>query len=484
MNSSSTAGAQYRAPELFIGGRWRIGGAATSTNVVNPATNEVLDQVRHASAADLDAALAAVDAGFAMWRAVPAMARQQIILAGVALMRARSEDIARCLTLEQGKPIVQARGEVEVAAAMVQWYAEQARRIYGRIVPAPVAGTDYEVRKEPIGPCLLLSPWNVPVILAARKIGGALASGCSCIVKPPEETPGAVAKMVQCFVDGGVPSGVINMVLGVPRTVSEHLIASDVIRKVSFTGSVAVGRELAHLASAGLKRVTLELGGHSPVIVYDDVDIESCVAQLVQAKFRNAGQLCHAPTRFFVHRRVYSVFVDRFADASKQLRQGNGLAEDTQIGPLANSRRQAAMEQLVQSTTQKASLVTGGTRGLDQGCFFLPTVFADVALDAPAMQQEPFGPIALIRPFDTPDEVLAHANATRFGLGAYVFTDSARLQQQMITGLHAGSIAINSTVASVAEAPFGGVFDSGYGYESGEEGIEGYVHTKFVHRTY
>ena len=484
MRSSSTAGAQYRAPQLFIGGRWQTGGAATRTNVVNPATNEVLDQVHHASAADLDAALTAVDAGFATWRAIPAMARQQIILAGVALMRARSEDIARCLTLEQGKPIAQARGEVEVAAAMVQWYAEQARRIYGRIVPAPVAGTDYEVRKEPIGPCLLLSPWNVPVILAARKIGGALASGCSCIVKPPEETPGAVAKLVQCFVDGGVPPGVINMVLGVPRAVSEHLIASDVIRKVSFTGSVAVGRELAHLASAGLKRVTLELGGHSPVIVYDDVDIESCVAQLVQAKFRNAGQLCHAPTRFFVHRRVYSVFVDRFADAAKQLRQGNGLAEDTQIGPLANIRRQAAMEQLVQSTTQKATLVTGGTRGLDRGCFFLPTVFADVALDASAMQQEPFGPIALIRPFDTPDEVLAHANATRFGLGAYVFTDSARLQQQMIAGLHAGSIAINSTVASVAEAPFGGVLDSGYGYESGEEGLEGYLHTKFVHRTY
>ena len=484
MSGFQNLDAEYHTPDLFIGGVWRKGRAATASNVINPATDEILGQVSHASAADLDAALAAVDAGFTTWRQVPAATRQQILSRGVALMRDRSEDIARCLTLEQGKPLVQARAEVEVAAAMVQWYAEQSGRIYGRIIPAPTQGTDYEVRKEPIGPCLLLSPWNVPVILAARKIGGALASGCSCIVKPPEETPGAVAKMIQCFADGGVPPGVINLVLGVPRTVSEHLIASDVIRKISFTGSVPVGKELARLASAGLKRVTLELGGHSPVIVYDDVDVESCVAQLVQAKFRNAGQLCHAPTRFFVHRHIYPDFVARFADAAQQLRQGNGLEDGTQIGPLANVRRQAAMEQLVHSTAKKATLVTGGTRGLNHGCFFLPTVFADVALDAPAMLQEPFGPIALIRSFDTPSEALANANATRFGLGAYVFTDSARLQQQMIAGLRAGSVAINSTVASVAQAPFGGVFDSGYGYESGEEGIESYVHTKFVHRTY
>jgi succinate-semialdehyde dehydrogenase/glutarate-semialdehyde dehydrogenase len=444
----------------------------------------VIGYVAHASQDDLDDALTAVEDGFNQWRTVPAIDRQRILMRAVELMRSRSEVIANCLTLEQGKPLVQARGEVEVAAGMVQWYAEQARRIYGRLVPAPLAGTEYQVRKEPIGPCLLLSPWNVPVILAARKIGGALASGCSCIVKPPEETPGAVAMLVECFIDAGLPRGAINLVLGIPEQISEHLIDSDVIRKISFTGSVSVGKQLARLASTGLKRLTLELGGHSPVIVFDDVELDACVRQLVTAKFRNAGQLCHAPTRFFVHRSIYSSFVDKFADAASKLKMGNGLDETTELGPLANHRRLAAMETLVQKTMQKGTLATGGHSEFDQGFFFAPTVFADVQLDAFAMQNEPFGPVALMRSFDSPEEVIQNANATRFGLGSYVFTDSARLQHKMINELSVGSIAINSTVSSVAEAPFGGVRDSGYGYESGEEGIESYIHTKFVHQTY
>jgi succinate-semialdehyde dehydrogenase/glutarate-semialdehyde dehydrogenase len=473
----------YRAPRLLIGGQWRTGAAGTSTPVFNPATGQVLDHVVHASPGDLDDALVAVEQGFLAWRTVPAAQRQRVLLRAVELMRAREADIARCLTLEQGKPLAQARAEVEVAAGMVQWYAEQARRIYGRIVPAPYAGTEYQVRKEPLGPCLLLSPWNVPVILAARKIGGALAAGCSCIVKPPEETAGAVAKMVECFVEAGVPPGAINLVLGVPRTISEHLIGSDVIRKVSFTGSVGVGKELARLAADGLKRVTLELGGHSPVIVFDDVDLDWCVQELVTAKFRNAGQLCHAPTRFFVQRNIYPAFVERFAALAAALRQGNGLDASTDIGPLANQRRQRAMQDLVHETARQGTLVTGGAPGLDQGYFFQPTVFADVAATAAAMHNEPFGPVALIRPFDTVGSAIEAANSTRFGLGSYVFTDSARLQQQMLEQLHAGSVAINSTIASVAEAPFGGVRDSGYGYESGEEGLESYLHTKFIHRT-
>lgn len=476
--------ATYSAPKLFIGGTWRAGRGTTSSEVVDPATGRVLDTLGHASAEDLDDALHAADRGFNAWRSVPAAERQRILQAGIDAIRQRREDIARLLTLEQGKPLAQSRAEVDVATGMMQWYGEQARRIYGRIVPGTTALTDFEVRKEPVGPCLLLSPWNMPIVLAGRKIAGALAAGCSCIVKPPEETPAAVGLLVDCLAKAGLPAGAINLVFGVPSDVSERLIASDVIRKVSFTGSVSVGKHLAKLAAPGLKRLTLELGGHSPVVVFDDADISNCVQQLVTAKFRNAGQLCHAPTRFFVQRSVYPRFVESFAAAAAQLRLGNGLDEATQVGPLANVRRQRAISELVASTKPSATLVAGGSSVGDEGYFFQPTVFADVSPDASAMHEEPFGPVALIRSFDEPSQAIAWANSTRFGLGSYVFTDSAKLQRLMIDTLHVGSVAINSTVASVAEAPFGGVRDSGYGYESGEEGLEGYLHTKFVHRTY
>jgi succinate-semialdehyde dehydrogenase/glutarate-semialdehyde dehydrogenase len=452
--------------------------------VRNPATEEILGHLGHATAQDLDDILTAVENGFQVWRKIAAPERHRIVMRAVDGMRSKREAIARLLTLEQGKPIVQARAEIDTAADMVQWYSEQGRRAYGRIVPGPNGDTDYEVRKEPVGPALLLSAWNVPVILAARKIGGALAAGCSCIVKPPEETPAAVAAMVGCFVEAGVPAGAINLVFGVPAEISERLIASDVIRKVSFTGSVAVGQHLARLAAPGLKRVTLELGGHSPVIIFDDADLDSCVSQLVAAKFRNAGQLCHAPTRFFVQKQLYPDFVERFAAKAKGLRIGNGLDEQTEIGPLFNARRLQAITDLVDATRNDATLVTGGRRDGNRGFFFEPTVLADVDPGTKAMRDEPFGPVALLRSFDTPDEAVRLANATRYGLGSYVFTDSARLQRRMIEDLDVGSVAINSTVATVAEAPFGGVRDSGYGHESGEEGLEGYLHTKFVHRRY
>ncbi|MBU7575173.1 MAG: NAD-dependent succinate-semialdehyde dehydrogenase [Hydrogenophaga sp.] len=474
----------YRAPSLFIGGQWRAGSADTRSRVINPATEAVLDELTHASVRDLDDALAAAEQGFRVWRATPAATRQRVLSQGVQNLRAQREAIARLLTLEQGKPLAQARMEVDVAADMVQWYAEQAKRVYGRILPAPQPGADYEVRKEPVGPCLLMSPWNVPVILAARKLGGALAAGCSCILKPPEETPASVAKMVECFIEAGAPDGVINLVFGVPSFVSSHLIASDVIRKVSFTGSVAVGQGLARLAAPGLKRLTLELGGHSPVIVFDDADVDAVARQLVAAKFRNAGQLCHAPTRFFVQKGAYARFVDTFAATASQLRVGDGLAEGTDMGPLANGRRLGAIRELVAQTRSEGTLVAGGERVGEQGYFHQPTVFADVNPDAKAMREEPFGPVALIRAFDTPAQAIELANATRYGLGSYVFTDSARLQRQMIAELEVGSVAINSTVVTVAEAPFGGVRDSGYGYESGEEGLDSYLHTKFVNRSY
>lgn len=474
----------YQVPRLLIDGAWRVGRADTTSQVLNPATEASLGELSHASDVDLQDALLAVERGFLTWRARTPASRSNIILAAVALIGERKEQIARTLTIEQGKPLKQALGEVDVAMDMVKWYGEQARRVYGRIVPAAAAGSDLEVRKEPLGPCLLMSPWNVPVILAARKIAGALAAGCSCIVKPPEETPAAVALMVQCFVDAGVPPGVINLVFGVPAHVSARLISSDVIRKISFTGSVAVGKNLAELAAPGLKRLTLELGGHSPVIVYDDVDVESCINQLVSAKFRNAGQLCHAPTRFFIHHHIYPQFVSRFAARASALRLGNGLHEDTEMGPLANRRRLDDVARLVEETASEADLVAGGRRVGDRGYFYAPTVFADVSPTARAMSEEPFGPVALFSPFRSHEEVIEQANATRYGLASFVFTESAATQRRLMSALDVGSVAINNTSPTVAEAPFGGVKDSGYGYESGEEGLESYLHTKLIHRTY
>lgn len=474
----------YRAPHLLIGGRWRRGAAQGQSAILNPATEEVLDALSHASASDLEDALEAVEWGFQVWRKVTAARRRDLMRTAVRRILERRHEIALALTLEQGKPLKQSLAEVDVACSMIDWYADQAIRIPGRLLQVPTEGADGEVRKEPVGPCLLMSPWNMPVVLASRKIAGALAAGCSCIVKPPEETPLSVAKVVECFVEAGLPDGVINLVFGVPGQVSGQLIASDVIRKVSFTGSVAVGRQIAAQAAAGLKRVTLELGGHAPVLVFDDAQVDGCVDMLVQAKFRNAGQLCHAPTRFLVQRGIYDRFVARFTDAAGALRLGDGLAEGVEVGPLANARRVESIAALVKRSLPHARLCTGGTRVDGKGYFYAPTVLSDAGPATAAMHEEPFGPLALITPFDHLDQAIALANSTRYGLASYAFTDSARIQRRLIADLHVGSIAFNNTLATMAEAPFGGVKDSGYGYESGDEGLEGYLGTKFVHRKY
>lgn len=480
----TTSPVTYKAPQLYIGGKWRSGTAETRSPVINPATGAQLDELSHASEADLDEALRAVVNGQTAWVALPAPHRQKILLSGVAYMRARSDIIATLLTQEQGKPLAQSKGEIEGAAAMVQWYAEQSRRIYGRIIEGASRDTDIEVRKGPVGPCLLLSPWNMPVMLAARKIGGALSAGCACIIKPPEETPAAIAAVIQCFLDAGLPDGVINLVYGIPSQISTKLIASDVIRKISFTGSVGVGQELARLSAPGLKKLTLELGGHSPVLVLEDANVERAVEQLVAAKYRNSGQLCISPTRFFVHKNIYGRFVEAFSAAAAGMKIGNGLDAATQMGPLANVRRLKAMSDLVEANASHSRLVTGGSQIGENGYFFAPTVLAEVTENAPAMQHEPFGPVALMVQVGSLDEAIERANSTRFGLGAFVFTDSAKAQKSIVDRLEVGAIAVNSTVTSVAEAPFGGMKDSGYGYESGEEGLEGYLHTKMVHRTY
>lgn len=369
--------------------------------------------------------------------------------------------------------------ECAMAADLIKWYAEEARRVYGRVIPARLPNSRMEVFKFPVGPVAAFSPWNFPLVLSARKLGGAIAAGCSIVLKGAEETPASVAAMVDCL-NQELPPGVVQLVYGVPAEVSQALIASPVVRKVTFTGSVPVGRHLAELSARHLKRITLELGGHAPVIVCGDADIARTVNLMVQHKFRNAGQACLAPTRFFVDRRIYGDFVDAFGAATQALQVGSGLAADTQMGPVASARRQAAVTDLI------ARSVAAGARRVasavpEAGYFVPPTLLADVPLDAPVMSEEPFGPVACAVPFDSLDQAIAQANHNPYGLAGYLFTDSAKAILAVSERLEVGSLAVNGMGVSVPEAPFGGVKDSGYGSESGIEGMEAFLETKFMH---
>ncbi len=474
-----TGAPTYRCPDLLIQGAWRRGRDERRQRVIDPATDETLDELALASAQDVQDALAATAEAFERWRQVPAHERCACLERGVARLRERIEPIATLLTLEQGKPLAEARAECAMAADLIKWYAEEARRVYGRIVPARAPDSRMDVLKLPVGPVAAFSPWNFPLVLSARKLGGALAAGCSIILKGAEETPASVAAMVDCL-QAELPPGTLQLVYGVPAEISQALLASPIIRKASFTGSVPVGRHLAELAGRHLKRITLELGGHAPVIVCEDADLARAVPLLVAQKFRNAGQACLAPTRFFVARRLYGDFLDAFAHASRSLRLGPGLDPATQMGPVASRRRQATLGELIGRTVaQGARRIVG--EAPSQGCFVAPTLLADAPADAAAMQEEPFGPVACARAFDTLDEAIALANRNAYGLAGYLFTDSARAILAVSQRLEVGSLAINGLGVSVPEAPFGGVKDSGYGSESGIEGMEAFLDTKFTH---
>ena len=465
---------------LFIGGGWKIGEGRDSFPVVDPASGETIGEVPLASPADLDEALNAAEKAFPLWRATSAEARAAILRKGAALIRERSDTIARLMTLEQGKPIAEARSEVAGAAQMFDWCAEEATRIYGRTLVRPV-GQRALVTRQPVGPVAVFTPWNFPVYLLAKKLSAALATGCSVIAKPPEETPGCTAALVRCLIDAGLPDGVLQLVHGVPDAVSRHLIASPVIRKVSFTGSVPVGRHLMRLAADGLKRVTMELGGHAPVLVFDDCDLDKTLDLVVPQKFRNAGQVCVSPTRFYVQESIYDRFIDGFAARTHGVTTGHGLDAGSTMGPLANVRRPAAIEALVEDAAAKgARVMAGGKRG-NAGYFFQPTLLADVPDNADIMNNEPFGPVAVAAPFADLDDALAKANRLPFGLAAFAFTESLRTANVLGDMIEAGMVGINTFAISSADAPFGGVKDSGFGSEGGTEGIDSYLVTKAIH---
>jgi len=471
----------YPDTQLLIDNEWRDAAGGRRIAVVNPATGQKIGQVAHASIADLDLALAAAQRGFETWRAMSAHERCDIMRQAAALIRERAEAIARLLTQEQGKLLAEARLEVLAGAGIIDWFGNEALRVYGRIIPARNPAAQQMVLKEPVGPVAAFTPWNFPVNQIVRKLGGALATGCSFLVKAPEETPAAPAALLQCFVDAGIPKGVIGLVFGSPAEISSYLIAHPVIRKITFTGSTVVGKQLAGLAGQHMKRVTMELGGHAPVIVAQDADVELAVKVSTAAKFRNAGQVCISPTRFLVHEDLKAQFESAMIAHAESLKLGDGLAEGTTLGPLANARRIAAMEAIVKNAHEKgARVATGGARVGDAGNFFAPTIVTDVPLDADLFNQEPFGPIAGIRGVASLDEAITEANRLPYGLAAYAFTKSFKNVTELSRRLEVGMVWINQPSTPSAELPFGGVKDSGYGSEGGPEALETYLVSKAV----
>ena len=471
----------YPNLELYIDGQWLNGDGRAGEDVINPATEKPLARLPHAGTADLDRALDAAKKGFAVWRATSPYERAKIMRKAADLMRERHDAISKTLVQEQGKAYPEARAEVRTSADIIEWYAEEGRRAYGRIVPGPGKGLRQIVVQEPVGIVAAFTPWNFPTLTPARKIGGALAAGCSLILKASEETPGACLEMVRCFADAGLPAGVLNLVFGVPANISEHLIAKQDVRKISFTGSIPVGKHLAGLAAKGMKRATMELGGHSPVVVFADADPEKSADTIAAYKYRNAGQVCISPTRFYVQEPVYNRFLARFSEYAKSLKLGDGLEKGVTMGPLANARRIDAMDKFVNDAKDRGGkIVTGGTRRGNQGYFYAPTVITDLPDDSMLMTQEPFGPLAPVVTFKTFDEVVERANSLPFGLAAYAFTGSAQTANLIGDALQSGMVGVNSINISTPETPFGGVKESGYGSEGGIEGLQAYLNTKFI----
>jgi succinate-semialdehyde dehydrogenase / glutarate-semialdehyde dehydrogenase len=471
----------YPKVKMFIAGEWTEGSSGKAEKVLNPATGLPIGDTPHASRHDLDRALEAAKTGFETWRRLSAYDRYKTMRKAADIIRSRVADIAQIMTLEQGKPIIESTGEATLAGDLIDWFAEEARRAYGRVVPARFGNVAQLVVKEPVGPVAAFTPWNFPINQAVRKISAALAAGCSIIVKGPEETPASCMELVRAYADAGVPAGVVNLVFGVPSEVSEYLVPHPIIRKISFKGSTAVGKHLAALAGAHMKRVTMELGGHAPAIVFEDADVDNAAKILSANKFRNAGQVCVSPTRFLVHENVYETFVDKFVAAAKGLKVGNGLDKDTRMGPLANPRRVDAMESLVADAVQRGAKVrTGGKRIGNEGFFFEPTVLTDVSREARLMNEEPFGPIAPITRFKDYGEVVAEANRLPYGLAAYAYTQSTKTMAAIGADLESGMVSINHHGLALPELPFGGIKDSGYGSEGGLEAVEGYLNTKLV----
>lgn len=473
-----------RRETMLIDGLWVGSGSSETFDIENPATGEVVATAAAATAQDLERALAAAERGFVAWRATVAWERSERLRQAARNITADRETIASLLTEEQGKPLAQARAEVDTCVEQFEWFADEARRIYGRTVDATHRDLRIEVRREPIGPVAAFTPWNFPIMLAARKIAPALAAGCSIILAPAIEAPSASLAMVRAIQRAAFPPGVVNAVTGDPALISETLIRSGRIRKVSLTGSIRVGKLLMRLAADSMTNVSMELGGHGPVIVWDDVDIPAVARLSARTKYRNAGQVCISPTRFYVRSAVMPEFTSAFLAETATIRVGDGRDAETTMGPLASARRLDDLDRLVRDAVEEhgATIAAGGRRTAAAGAghFYEPTVLLDVPDTAPIMSTEPFGPVAMISAVETLDEAITRANATPFGLAAYVFTRDVERIRVASENLEAGMVGVNSYLVSTAVAPFSGVKTSGIGAENGPEAMDSYTTCKTV----
>jgi succinate-semialdehyde dehydrogenase/glutarate-semialdehyde dehydrogenase len=475
----------YPLIQMHIAGQWREGSLPQRQRVINPATGNTLAEYALVSVGDLDDALASAKSGLAAWRDVPAAERCKMMRGAADLVRSRADEIAALITAEQGKRFSEARMETLSGADVIEWFAEEGRRVYGRVIPSRSAGATAIATREPVGVVAAFTPWNFPINQAVRKIAAALAAGCVVIVKGPEEAPASVAALVKAFLDAGLPPDVINLVYGVPADVSQHLIAHTAVDKVSFTGSTTVGRHLAALAGTHMKRSSMELGGHAPVIICDDADVDLAVKLVSIQKFWNAGQACISPSRILVQSAVYGEFVEKLVKACRAIRVGDGMAKETRMGPLANERRLKAVQAFVADALDRGGRLEHGGKSIGtEGYFFEPTVITEVPMEARLWHEEPFGPIALVSRFDALDHAIAEANRLPYGLAAYAFTRSARNAQRIGKAVRAGMVAVNNINLGMPEMPFGGIGDSGYGSEGGTEAIESYLNTKLISTTW
>lgn len=478
---NTLSGAYPTRLELYVGGEWRGVEGRSTIAIINPATEVEIGRLPVASEQDIDDALAAARSAFECWSQRSAWERAAILTRAAAIIDARRTTLAEIITLENGKPLADSNGEIDRVIEAVLYCAEECKRAYGRILPPRARLLTQSSIKRPIGPVAAFAPWNFPAFLTARKAAAALAAGCTVVLKPAEETPAICIELVRAFVDAGVPSGALNLLFGMPAQISQRLIASPIIRKISFTGSVSVGRLLATQASQYLKPSTMELGGHAPVIVFDDVDAEKVARTCVAFKFRNAGQVCLSPSRFYIHTKIAAAFTKYFVDFAKALRLGEGRETGVQMGPLNNRRRLEATTALVEQARDTGARVQTGGKRIDRaGYFFPPTVLTNVGEGARILSEEPFCPVAPIMTFESLDEAIQRANAVEFGLAAYAFTNRTDRAAEFSERIEAGWIGVNNFTPSLADAPIGGMKDSGLGYEGGPEGLDAYMHTRFI----
>lgn len=473
----------YQDLNLYIDGEWAPARSGATKPVFDPATEDAIGTIADATVEDLDRALAAAERGFAEWRETGTWARAAMIRKAADLIRERLDHIATLMSIETGKPLAEAKGETNAAADQFEWYAEETKRIYGQLIGARTADTRLAVIYQPVGVVAAFAAWNFPALLPARKIAAALAAGCSIIVKPAGEAPACCAALVQACHDAGIPNGVVNYVTGNSGLIARHLIGSPIVRKVSVTGSVPVGKEILHLAANGVKKVSMELGGHGPVIVFEDADPEQAAAACAATKFRNCGQVCISPSRFYVHEKNYDAFAAKFADVASSIKLGRGLDEGTQMGPMANPRGLETVKAMVKDAVDRgAQILAGGNspKAFNRGYFFEPTVLGRVSDAAMVMNEEPFGPVAPLTTFSDYDDVMRRANALPFGLAGYIFTQNLGTATRAYEDLEVGMVGVNDMLLATAEAPFGGIKESGMGREGGSLGIHDYLEPKYV----